>query len=148
MLRVLFDTNIFVYATGGEHRYRRPCKAVLELQSSGELAGEASTILIQEFAFVRLRRGDSRDNVFSVCQTVAQACTKVHSFTWNDMELALTILKDTDAIRPADAVHAATAINNGIQHILSTDTDFDRIDGIDRIDPIDLASSSGKTLTK
>lgn len=38
-------------------------------------------------------------------------------------------------IRPGDAIHAATAIENRITSVVSYDKDFDVIHGIERIEP-------------
>jgi PIN domain. len=52
-----------------------------------------------------------------------------------DTDRALELLKTFPAITSRDAIHAATMINNGIKQILSTDTHFDLIPEIRRIDP-------------
>jgi len=41
-------------------------------------------------------------------------------------------------IKPRDAIHAATALENGIETIVSYDRDFDKLDEIKRLDPRSL----------
>jgi len=50
---------------------------------------------------------------------------------------ALDLIGNT-GIRGRDAVHAATALVHGATVILSTDSDFDTVPGLTRIDPRDL----------
>ena len=41
-------------------------------------------------------------------------------------------------IKPRDAIHAATALENGIEIIVSYDRDFDKLEEIKRLDPHSL----------
>jgi len=41
-------------------------------------------------------------------------------------------------IKPRDAIHAATALENGIEIIVSYDRDFDKLEEIKRLDPRSL----------
>jgi len=41
-------------------------------------------------------------------------------------------------IKPRDAIHAATALENGIETIVSYDRDFDKLEEIKRLDPRSL----------
>lgn len=45
------------------------------------------------------------------------------------------MLSKTPNLSPRDAIHIATMEAGGIRRILSTDRDFDCIEGIERIDP-------------
>ena len=42
----------------------------------------------------------------------------------------------TDGVSARDLVHAAVMQRLGVSRIISADTDFDRLEGIDRLDPI------------
>jgi predicted nucleic acid-binding protein len=45
-------------------------------------------------------------------------------------------------VPPRDLLHAAVMKNNGLAQILSADRDFDAIEGIERLDPIDWLEAS------
>lgn len=47
-------------------------------------------------------------------------------------------LMESHNLKPRDAIHAATALANGIREIISDDSDFDSVNGLRRI-PIDKA---------
>jgi len=63
--------------------------------------------------------------------------------TIDDVDLALELLERYQNIQPRDAIHAGVMLNNGLTRIYSTDTHFDEIKGIERIDPIDLSLDTG-----
>jgi predicted nucleic acid-binding protein len=60
MKRFLYDTSIFVYALGGDHPYREPCREIVRRDAAGDLQGEASCDLLQELVHQRTRRTGDR----------------------------------------------------------------------------------------
>jgi predicted nucleic acid-binding protein len=134
--RFLYDTSIFVYALGGEHRYREPCREIVRRAAAGDLQGEASADLLQELVHQRARRtGDRRE--------AAEAARNVAELAWwhpvepNDVQRGIDLFETHDDLDARDAVFAALAINRGIDAILTTDRAFDKIDDLERIDPAD-----------
>jgi len=47
-------------------------------------------------------------------------------------------LMEKYGIKPRDAIHAATALENGVETIVSYDRDFDKLEEIKRLDPRNL----------
>lgn len=135
MRRFLVDTAVFVYALGGEHRYRQPCRRLVDLMAAGALRGEASVELIQEFAHVRARRGGDRSAAARDARDVAGLCT-FHEVTRSDLLLALSLFRSLPRLEMRDAIHAATALERGVFTIVSSDRAFDDVAGIERLDPI------------
>jgi uncharacterized protein len=134
--RFLYDTSIFVYALGREHRYREPCREIVRKAAAGDLQGEASGDLLQELMHQRARRtGDRRE--------AAEAARRVAKLAWwhplepNDVQRGIDLFENYDNLDARDAVFAALALNRGIDAILATDRAFDEIDGLERIDPTD-----------
>jgi predicted nucleic acid-binding protein len=134
--RFLFDTGVFLYALGGEHHYREPCRALLREMKGGRLAGEASVELIHEFAYVRSRRRIARLDAVESARDVAGICT-LHIVGPDDIERALDLWCEHERLDMRDAIFAAQALNRGIDAILSPDRGFDGITGLERIDPAD-----------
>lgn len=134
MRRFLFDTGVFVYALGGEHRYREPCRAILREVQSRRLTAEGSVELIHEFTYVRLRRVGSRADVARSARAIAHSMS-LHTVEPSDMERALDLWSEHERLDVRDAIFAAQALNRGIDAILSPDGDFDGIPGLQRIDP-------------
>lgn len=135
MRRFLLDTAVFVYAVGGEHPYRAPCRRLVDLLASGALRGEASVEVIQEFAHVRARRGGDRDAAVREARDAAALCT-LHEVTRSDLLLALSLFRSLPRLEMRDAVHAATALERGVFTIVSSDRAFDDVGGLERLDPV------------
>jgi predicted nucleic acid-binding protein len=137
--RFLYDTAVFVYALGREHRYREPCRAILRDAQRGGLAGEASVELVHEFAYVRFRQLANRPDAARWARTIARAC-RLHAVEPMDTERALDLWGEHEQLDVRDAIFAATALNREIDAILSPDRDFDAIPGLERIDPADATA--------
>jgi predicted nucleic acid-binding protein len=133
--RFLLDTSVFLYALGGEHRYREPCQAILREMRGERLSGEASIELVHEFAYVRQRRV-ARTDAAHWARRIKRACP-LHSVGPGDIERALDLWCEHERLDMRDAIFAAQALNRGIDAILSPDRGFDGIPGLERIDPAD-----------
>jgi predicted nucleic acid-binding protein len=136
MKRFLYDTNVFLYALGGEHPYQQPCSEIVRLASGGVLRGDASIDLVQEFLHGRARQLRDRKQAAQAARDVAALC-KLHPLRPEDLARALDLYERHPRLDAVDAVFAATAINRGIELILSADRDFDGIERLTRIDPLD-----------
>ncbi len=134
----LFDTTVFVYAAGTPHTYREPCRAILERARAGNVKlGAASVGVLHELAQITLRRTGDRGLARARARQAAAICTDVHDCERRDLDAALDLLVSHGGLGVADAVTAATALNRGIDAILTADRDFERISGIERVDPAD-----------
>jgi uncharacterized protein len=136
---VLLDAAVFIYAVGGEHRLREPCRAVLNQGANGRVVLSASVEAIQEFVHHRLRRTNDRARAANEGIAAAGLCT-VLDFTGEILQRSLSLIRDHPTIRGRDAVHAATALLHGIDTIVSPDEAFDGIPGLARVSPEDFAT--------
>lgn len=135
MTRALIDANVFLYALGAEHPYREPCRGLLARLARGEIDGEISVEILQEVVHVLRRR--SQSSATDRARTIISSGMTLHGFEPADLTLALTLLDEHPGLGARDAVHAATALNRELELIVSTDRAFDRIPGLERIDPAD-----------
>lgn len=131
--RPLFlDPSVLLLAVGGPHPARGGCRRVLAAAAAGAVTLHLSVEGGQEFLFHRLRRSD-RD------QAVLQFDQVDHIAVWHafdvDILRASRQLVASTAARGRDAVHAATALAQGFDAIVSCDADFDGIPGLRRLDP-------------
>lgn len=138
MRRFLYDTNVFVYALGAEHRYQTPCAAVIARAERGELRGEASVDLVGEFLHHRFRQTRDRSDAARYAREVAVLC-RLHELRPDDVPLALSLFERHAQLSARDAFFAAIALNRRIDAILTADRDFECIPGLERVDPIDRA---------
>lgn len=135
MSRFLYDTAVFVYAVGRDHRYREPCRAIVRAARDGRLGGEASVELVHEYAHILLRRTGDRPRAAREARAVWRLCS-LHEATIDDLRRAIQLF-EAHALGGRDALHAATALNRGIPHVLSPDRAFDGVTGLERVDPVD-----------
>jgi predicted nucleic acid-binding protein len=136
MRRFLCDTNVLVYALGAPHPYREPCREIVARQGDGHLSGEVTAVVIAEFAHQRLRQVKDRQEATVAARQVG-AAFRVHAVDEADTELALDLFARWPSLDAFDALLAATALNRGVDAVLSADRAFDAVEGIDRIDPLD-----------
>lgn len=136
MRRFLYDTSVFVYALGGEHAYREPCREIVRRAAAGDLQGEASGDLLQELVHQRLRRTGDRVAAVQAARNVAKLAWW-HPLEPNDVQRGIDLFQNHNNLDARDAVFAALAINRGIDAILSTDRAFDGVEELERIDPAD-----------
>jgi len=134
-VRVYVDSNVFLYAMGGDHPYREPCRDLLRDMETEALSAETSAETLQEVVHHRLRRRDPQAT--GRARAVAIACAVVHPLDADVMSGALDLLDAHPRLWSRDAVHAATARVAGLSSIISADRDFDGVEGIVRVDPSD-----------
>lgn len=132
---VLIDSTVVLHALGRSEPHRDKARSFLRSVWSGSGRAYASTEMIQEVVFHRMRRADRH-------QAVAEAREMSRSFILLNfdhevLETALSLIEATH-VRGRDAVHVATALAYGIETIASSDPAFDGIPGIRRLDPLTL----------
>lgn len=131
---VLVDSTIAAYALGIEHPLKAPCRQLLLELAEGRGRGYASVEMIQEIVHHRLRKTGDPALAVRDGRGLATVLT-VLNFDHEVLDTSLRLIEQLPGVRGRDAVHAATALAYGIDKIASTDTAFDRIPGITRIDP-------------
>jgi predicted nucleic acid-binding protein len=127
------DANIVMYAIGKDHPHKELCRAVLEQVERDEIDVVTSVEVLQEILhrYYSLNRPDLAELAY---RSLEKSCEQILSVTKADLDRAFDLLKIHPDIRSRDAVHAAVMLSNGLTHILSTDTHFDHIAGITRVE--------------
>lgn len=131
------DVNVFMYAAGRPHPYKDPCLQILSDLESGILSGLVNTEIFQELLY-RYFHIQLAEKGAELCRNIFQLPIKILPVTEQDIRLAIDLfeLHQNKGLKPRDAMHAATMKNNGVSKIISADRDFDAIDSIKRIDPL------------
>jgi predicted nucleic acid-binding protein len=131
---LLLDTNVFLYAIGGESAQREPCRALLVAVGEGRLDGVTNSEVLQEILHVRGRRVSRTEATQSVREAAALV-REVLSVERADVLLACDLIEHHPRLGARDALHVATMKNAGITLIASVDGDFDALPGIQRMGP-------------
>lgn len=139
MPRRFVDTNIIIYAAGGEHPLKASCVAVLRWVAQGTWEGVTSAEVLQELLYLMDRR-NQRDVGIAMAREVLAIMT-VLPVTAADVQQAMTFMEGVPALMPYDALHAAVMQGAGITEIISADKHFDAVPGIRRLDPAALRAA-------
>ena len=128
------DANPIMYALGGHHPLREPCRTVLESIKNADIQVVTNTEVLQEilYRFISIKKFSMAELAYS---SLVEMCMEILPVTLRDMDQALDLLKKYPSITPRDAIHAATMIHHEITEILSADSHFDLIPEIRRILP-------------
>jgi predicted nucleic acid-binding protein len=128
------DANVIMYSLGSSHPCKEPCKNILEKIKLGDIRAVTNTEVLQEILhrYFSLGKPDIAEIGYA---SMIHLCLTIFPVTLAETNRALELMKTNPAITSRDAIHAATMINNGVKEIISTDSHFDIIPGINRIDP-------------
>jgi predicted nucleic acid-binding protein len=136
--RVLLDTSVPLYAIGAASPLKEPATALIEAIAGNDATEVlASTEMIQEFVFHRLRVTGSRAVAVADANRL-MAWVTLLDFDRTVLSEALRLIRQTN-IGGRDAVHAATALVHHIPVIVSADKAFDAVPGLSRLTPGALA---------
>ena len=130
------DASVLMYAAGGPHPLREPCRVALELAVTRKTRLVTSTEILQEilYRYFSIRRPHAARTVYRTATTL---CAEVLAIDVELTNRALELLLESPHLSPRDAIHVATMEAQQLRRILTTDRDFD---SIERVDPVDFIS--------
>jgi len=128
------DANVVMYAAGGAHPLRDPCRAALQraVQARARLVTDVEVLQELLHRYFALRRPEVARTVY---RSTVELCDEVLSVSEEHTARALELLLEHPRLSPRDALHVAVMERRGIRRLLSTDRDFDGLAQIDRVDP-------------
>jgi len=137
-LPVFLDVNIFMYAAGQPHPYKETCVRILSDVETGKITTVINTEILQELLY-RYTHIELADKGVQLCRYVLKLPLTVLPVTVADLQLAIELFEQPRqaGLTPRDAIHAATLRQNGLCQLLSADKNFDHLDFLQRIDPLD-----------
>ena len=130
------DVNVPMYAAGKEHLYKESCVWVLTEIANGRLEVVISTEIIQEILYRYGALGQAQMGV-QLAQNLMDLIPNLLPVTVEDMQTAVALFARyaPQGVKARDVVHTAVMRTHHLTHIISTDSHFDQIDGIVRLDP-------------
>lgn len=126
---IFVDTNVLLYAIGGEHPGRDPARRLVTAIGAGRVNATTTTDVIHEFAHVYSRRRPRSDAVRHALgyATLFAPLAVPRS---SELERGLALFEQYDALGAADAVLAATALADRAAAFVSADRAFAVIDDL------------------
>lgn len=132
---VFLDANVPIYAAGGDHPLKEPCARILRVAAEDPRPFVTDSEVLQELLHRYLAQGRwglGRVVIRAFAEAMQGRIESVHS----EDVLAATELADRHpGVSARDLVHAAVMQRMGVERIISADTDFDRLDDVERLDP-------------
>jgi len=129
---IYLDTNIFIYASIDESEIGKKCSEIISLHLN-EKKDVATSCLTWDEVVYGIRKKVGKE--MSIIQ--GKNLIEMQNLLWLDTNNLIISkaqeLMEAYNLKPRDAIHAATAIVNGIKEIISDDSDFDKVTELKRI---------------
>ena len=141
MMPVAFvDANIPIYAAGSEHRYKDPCAGIILAIANNPAHFMTDAQVLQEVMhhYRRTNRWMIGREILRRFETLLQG--RIESTQADDVGQAASMADEGNQASSRDLVHASVMRRCGTNLCISADTDFDRIPGVRRLDPSELAT--------
>ena len=130
------DANVPIYAAGRQHPYKEPCARVLRMVASSPEAFVTNAEVLQELLHYYKASGRwslGREVVRNFGDLMQGFIEPV---TAEDILLAASMADTHQGVSARDLVHAAVMKRLNAQKVISADSDFDKVDGVERLDPL------------
>jgi uncharacterized protein len=135
----LLDATVFIYARGRSHPYKEACNSILTQAEGSPDAYGVDVEALQELLDVYARRGERSFGVRLVEEILAGFPDPL-PISRREVEEAADIVKGYRRLSPRDAIHVAVVFTYHLEGIVTADRGFDRVAGLTRFDPQDLAA--------
>ena len=138
MVWAFIDTNIPMYASGRDHRLKTPSRRIIEAASASRSRfftdAEVLQELIHRYQAIKEWRGRG-DHVFADFVLVMEG--RIEPMFAQDVQRAAQLADVYPILSARDLVHLAVMERAGATAIVTADTAFDNLDGVERLDPAD-----------
>ena len=132
---VFIDANVPIYDAGRVHPYKEPCARILRVLADSPQSFVTNSEVLQEIMHRYLASGRwtlGREVVRAFAEAMRGRVEPVHG---EDVILATELADRHPGVSARDLVHAAVMQRLGVSLVISADTDFARLEGIERLDP-------------
>jgi uncharacterized protein len=137
---IFVDTNVLMYAAGGDHPLQRPCREIVEGIGDRSIAATTSVEVIQEIVHRFLSTGAAEGGL-ALTERTMDLLAPVLPITHALMRRVPDLARRYPDLSARDVIHVATCIHEGIVEILSTDRGFDAVREVRRIRPEEFATA-------
>lgn len=129
---ILVDSNIPMYLVGGAHPHKVDAQRALERRIADRERLVTDAEVLQEILH-RYAAIDRRDQIQPAFDALLGVADDVFAVTHQAVERAKAIVLERRNLSARDALHVAVMEAHGVSRILSFDTGFDHVPGIERL---------------
>lgn len=141
MTPAFLDANVQVYMAGRPHPLKEPCRQVLILvaQHPDAFLTDAEVLqeLLHRYLALRLWEPLGKRSFHSFAELMSGRTEPVHG---SDVAQAGRLADEHRRLSARDLVHLAVMARLGVRRIVTADSGFDGLAGIERLDPARIAS--------
>jgi predicted nucleic acid-binding protein len=127
------DTNVVVYAGSPDDERHSACTDLLSAIASGHAMGLTSVSVVEEVWHLEL--SGRVPGAAGLAARTYRLFTPLLPVTDETVSAALQL--EPSGLGANDRIHVATCLENGIDTIVTADSEFDGIRGLRRTDPLD-----------
>ena len=142
------DANVPIYASGREHSNKEPCARVLMMAAEHPGSFVTDVEVLQELIHRYLASGRwvlGREVLQGFAEVMHDRIEPVYV---EDIHLAAWMADRRPGISARDLVHAAVMQRLGADSIVSSDTDFDHMPEVTRLDPVHVGEWGESVLAR
>ena len=134
------DANIPIYASGRDHRYKEPCARIIRAIADNPALFMTDAEVLQELMhhYLRTGRWTTGREIFRRFETLLLG--RIEPTFPEDVSHAARLADRNNGSSSRDLVHASVMRRYGTSLCISADSDFDRIPGVRRLDPMQVES--------
>jgi len=142
-LPIHIDTNVPIYTAGRPHSLKAPCQEVTRLVAAAPNAFATDAEVLQELLHYYVAGhnwgpGLLGEAVFRAFATLMGG--RIEPIAAADVMDAAELAAQHPRLSARDVLHVAVMKRTGVTHIVSADQDFDSVQGIQRLDPAQVAA--------
>jgi len=133
-MKKYIDSNIFINSVLYDDEKAERCKEIALRISNREIFAITSVLTWDELVYA-IRKNLRREIAIIEGEKFLRFPNLIFiDANKNIISMAQKLIKRYN-LKPRDAIHAATAISQGCQEIISEDSDFDRVEELKRVGP-------------
>ncbi len=125
------DSNIFIFAATDKGKLGQNCREIIGLITEQKITCASSFLVVDEVIWI-LKKDVGKDCGIKITKAMLSMPIK-----WISIDKSVIIrMMDTyekTTLDPRDAIHLSSMKEVGLSVIVSEDDDFDKVDGIERI---------------
>ena len=129
---IFVDSNVPIYLVGAEHPNKAAARRLLERAVVDNEPLGTDVEVLQELLH-RYLAIDRREAIGPAWEAIVGIVDVIHPVERDDVERARRLVGAAPSLSPRDAVHLAIMQRHGITRVMSFDSGFDGILGIERI---------------
>ena len=143
---VFIDTNVPVYAAGRPHPNKEPCIRIMRMVIECPLVFFTNVEVLQELVHIYTASRRWALGRVVLRDFVEVMHGRIEPVYVEDINLAASLVDEHPGINARDLVHAAVMRRVGADRVVSADSDFDRLPGVERLDPAGVGEWGGLVL--